>query len=107
MHFHNIRPLSYRPASTCCLLHEACSKVAVKHKGSLSCSSHVQVTLEAEISREQIPLRNAYRHVGQKASIRVNSGVEYTVPGERLRAVGVRQALTRVIHASGLHAGTP
>ena len=41
-----------------------------------------QVVLEAEISREQVPLRNAYRHVGQKASVRVNSGIEYTVPGE-------------------------
>ena len=43
-----------------------------------------QVVLEAEISREQVPLRNAYRHVGQKASVRVNSGVEYTVPGKVL-----------------------
>ena len=42
------------------------------------------MVLEAEISREQVPLRNAYRHVGQKASVRVNSGVEYTVPGEDL-----------------------
>ena len=42
----------------------------------------VQVVLEAEVSREQVPLRNAYRHVGQKASVRINSGVEYTVPGE-------------------------
>lgn len=41
-----------------------------------------QVVLEAEISREQVPLRNAYRHVGQKASVRVNSGIEYTVPGK-------------------------
>lgn len=40
-----------------------------------------QVVLEAEISREQIPLRNAYRHVGQKASVRVNSGVEVVLPG--------------------------
>ena len=49
-----------------------------------------QVVLEAEISREQVPLRNAYRHVGQKASVRVNSGVEYTVPG------GMCQASTAV-----------
>lgn len=32
------------------------------------------VVVEAEISREKVPLRNAYKNVGQKASIRVNSG---------------------------------
>ena len=32
------------------------------------------VVVEAEISREKVPLRNAYMHVGQKASVRVNSG---------------------------------
>jgi hypothetical protein len=42
--------------------------------------------LEAEISREQIPLRNAYRHVGQKASVRVNSGVEAVLPGAHLHS---------------------
>ncbi|KAK9817158.1 hypothetical protein WJX72_010528 [[Myrmecia] bisecta] len=34
------------------------------------------VVFEAEISREKIPLRNAYRHVGQRASVRIN-GVEH------------------------------
>lgn len=29
-----------------------------------------------EISRERVPLRNAYRHVGQVAPVRVNSGAE-------------------------------
>lgn len=43
-----------------------------------------QVTLEVEISREQVPLRNAYRHVGQKAAVRINSGVECVVPGQHL-----------------------
>ena len=37
---------------------------------------------QAEISRERVPLRNAYKSVGQKASVRVNSGVEYQVTGE-------------------------
>lgn len=41
----------------------------------------VQVVLEAEISREQIPLRNAYKHIGQKASVRVNSGIDTVLPG--------------------------
>ena len=30
--------------------------------------------VECEISREKVPLRNAYKHVGQRASLRVNSG---------------------------------
>lgn len=33
-----------------------------------------EVVLEVEISRERVPLRNAYRHVGQRAMVRVNSG---------------------------------
>lgn len=41
-----------------------------------------QVVLQIEISREQIPLRNAYKHIGQKAAIRVNSGIENVLPGE-------------------------
>ena len=76
-------------------------------KKRLESSRMLQITLEAEISREQIPLRNAYRHVGQKASVRVNSGIEYTVPGERLRAINVLQALGRVIACKRLHPETP
>lgn len=41
------------------------------------------VELEVEISRERVPLRNAYRHVGQQAVLRVNSGEEYTLQGAR------------------------
>ena len=37
------------------------------------------VSLEVEISRERIALLNAYKRVGQMASIRVNNGVEYQV----------------------------
>eukprot|EP00195_Chlamydomonas_chlamydogama_P008071 CAMPEP_0202901106 /NCGR_PEP_ID=MMETSP1392-20130828/13313_1 /ASSEMBLY_ACC=CAM_ASM_000868 /TAXON_ID=225041 /ORGANISM="Chlamydomonas chlamydogama, Strain SAG 11-48b" /LENGTH=405 /DNA_ID=CAMNT_0049587607 /DNA_START=199 /DNA_END=1416 /DNA_ORIENTATION=+ len=37
------------------------------------------VVVECEISRERVPLRNAYKAVGQKASVRVNGGVEYNV----------------------------
>lgn len=33
-----------------------------------------EVVLEVEISREKVPLRNAYKHAGQRASVRVNSG---------------------------------
>ena len=36
-----------------------------------------------EVSRERVPLRNAYRHVGQQAVLRVNSGEEYTLQGAR------------------------
>lgn len=40
-------------------------------------STHLkEVTLEVEISREQVPLRNAYKVAGQSARIRVNSGEE-------------------------------
>ncbi len=31
--------------------------------------------LECEVSREKVPLRNAYRQIGQRASVRANSGV--------------------------------
>lgn len=38
-----------------------------------------EIVLDVEISRERIPLRNAYKHVGQKARIRVNGGEELEV----------------------------
>lgn len=38
------------------------------------------VTLNIEISRELVPLRNAYKHVGQYASVRMNGGKEFLVP---------------------------
>ncbi|KAK9822016.1 hypothetical protein WJX74_000790 [Apatococcus lobatus] len=34
------------------------------------------VVLRCEISRERVPLRNAYKHANQQASVRVNGGVE-------------------------------
>ncbi len=40
-----------------------------------------QVVVEAEISRDKVPLRNAYKHVGQRASLRINSGVEHSLLG--------------------------
>lgn len=88
------------------MLHEGFKQVAGTGKKRLESSGTVQITVEAEISREQIPLRNAYRHVGQKASIRVNSGIEYTVSGERLRAINVLQVLGRVIACKRLHTET-
>ena len=38
-----------------------------------------EVVLEVEISRERVPIRNAYKHIGQKASVRVNGGIEQQV----------------------------
>lgn len=35
------------------------------------------VVLECEISRERVPLRNAYKCVGQRASVRINHGIEH------------------------------
>lgn len=35
------------------------------------------VVLECEISRERVPLRNAYMFVGQKAAVRVEGGLEH------------------------------
>lgn len=37
--------------------------------------------LEIEISRDRVPIRNAYKHVGQQASVRVNSGVDRSLSG--------------------------
>lgn len=43
-----------------------------------------EITLDIEMSRERIPLRNAYRHIGQLARVRLASGLDYDVPGEML-----------------------
>lgn len=43
-----------------------------------------EITLEAEISREKVPLRNGYRHIGQQARVRVNGGSELDVAGVSL-----------------------
>ena len=40
-----------------------------------------ELTLDVEISRELVPLRNGYRHIGQKARVRLASGLDYDVPG--------------------------
>ena len=55
------------------------------------CSSPLSVTqvvLEAEVSRDMVPLRNAYKHIGQKARVRINGGVEYTLPSESTHLSG-------------------
>lgn len=39
------------------------------------------VVLRCEISRERVPLRNAYKHANQRASVRVNGGVEFSLTG--------------------------
>lgn len=38
------------------------------------------LTLEAEVSRERVPLRNAYKAAGQTAAIRVNGGAAQRLP---------------------------
>jgi hypothetical protein len=43
--------------------------------------SYRTVVVEAEISREKVPLRNCYKHVGQRASVRVNSGANRELTG--------------------------
>jgi hypothetical protein len=45
----------------------------------LCCCLRREVVLECEVSRERVPLRNAYKHVGQAASVRVNSGAAAAV----------------------------
>eukprot|EP01026_Neomeris_dumetosa_P027358 TRINITY_DN22242_c0_g2_i2.p2 TRINITY_DN22242_c0_g2~~TRINITY_DN22242_c0_g2_i2.p2 ORF type:complete len:323 (-),score=55.88 TRINITY_DN22242_c0_g2_i2:5-973(-) len=35
-----------------------------------------EIHVKCEISREKIPLRNAYKHVGQRATLRINGGPE-------------------------------
>ena len=39
------------------------------------------MVVEAEISRDKVPLRNAYKHVGQRAALRINSGIEHSLQG--------------------------
>lgn len=43
------------------------------------------VVLRCEISRERVPLRNAYKHANQRASVRVNGGVEFSLTGGSCR----------------------
>ena len=43
-----------------------------------------EVTFEVEISREKVPLRNGYRHIGQKARVRINGGSELDLAGGHL-----------------------
>ena len=40
-----------------------------------------EVILKAEVSREHIPIRNAYKHVGQRAQVRVKSGASAELTG--------------------------
>ncbi|GMH35445.1 hypothetical protein BSKO_03313 [Bryopsis sp. KO-2023] len=42
--------------------------------------THRVVALEVEISREKVPIMNSYKRVGQKASVRINNGIEMEVP---------------------------
>lgn len=38
------------------------------------------LTFEAEISRERVPIRNAYKAAGQTAAIRINGGAKHVLP---------------------------
>ena len=56
--------------------------------GSFVSSEHAApgrklITVDAEISRDKVPIRNAYKHVGQRATLRVNSGPERDLFGGR------------------------
>ena len=54
--------------------------------------------MECEISREKVPLLNAYKHIGQRASVRVASGaaMEVAVAGPPFPQGLNRAALLRV-----------
>ncbi|KAI8107062.1 hypothetical protein M9434_001708 [Picochlorum sp. BPE23] len=56
------------------------------------------VTFDIESSRELVPLRNAYKHIGQYANIRVNGGEEIQVPPSSppLSPEAIRTSLLRV-----------
>lgn len=60
-----------------------------------------QVTLEVEASRERVPLRNAYRHVGQRARVRVNSGAEQASLERGARARGASGTPRALVHRAG------
>lgn len=45
------------------------------------------IVLEIEISRDRVPIRNAYKHAGQLAAVRVNSGVDRSLTGTDYRAL--------------------
>lgn len=57
-----------------------------------------EVTLNIEVSRERVPLRNAYKHVGQFANVRVNGSAERMVPPSSppVSAAALRDGLLRV-----------
>jgi hypothetical protein len=56
------------------------------------------VVVECEISREKVPLLNAYKHIGQRASVRLASGaaMEVAVAGPPFPQGLNRAALLRV-----------
>ncbi len=43
------------------------------------------IVLEVEISRDKVPIRNAYKHVGQRASVRVDSGIDRELAGKHAK----------------------
>lgn len=57
-----------------------------------------ELTFEYETSRELVPLRNAYKHVGQYAQVRVNGMEEVVVPPSTcpISPGSIRQSLLRV-----------
>ena len=64
-----------------------------------------EVTVDIEISRERVPLRNAYRHIGQLARVRLSSGLDYDVPGQHLcSAAGWQAVLCTPRTFTGRHA---
>lgn len=57
-----------------------------------------ELTLEIECSRELVPLRNAYKHIGQYARLRVNGGEESMLAPicGPVSPVSIRKSLLRV-----------
>ena len=74
------------------------------------------VVLCCEISRERVPLRNAFKHANQRASVRVNGGVESSLTGgscrlqscqgslaHQVKTLSYRSALEPAATLAGLH----
>jgi hypothetical protein len=53
------------------------------------CAGQRLLTFEAEVSRERVPLRNAYKAAGQVAVMRINGGEKHTLP---VSAAGISQS---------------
>lgn len=61
----------------------------------------LEIVLEVEISRDKVPIRNAYKHAGQRASVRVSSGMDRELQGTPSYRIHTQSVIDFSVH--GVH----